>query len=161
MDCSPPDSSVHGISQARILELVVLSSSRGSSQPEDQTHFCCFSCIAGGFFTTMPLGKPATGNWYIITVFNHRCLFTFLSPIFAHPASHTHPVTPAPSAHGAVLFPVASLELHVMPRRYSTNICSRNEEMNVLSQQRFVMPTSCHKTPSWRWKQPVPPGGNS
>ena len=35
MDCSPPGSSVHGISQARILEWVAISSSRGSSQPRD------------------------------------------------------------------------------------------------------------------------------
>ena len=33
MDCSPPDSSVHGISQARILEWVALSFSRRSSRP--------------------------------------------------------------------------------------------------------------------------------
>ena len=33
MDCSPPDSSVHGILQARILEWVAMPSSRGSSQP--------------------------------------------------------------------------------------------------------------------------------
>ena len=32
VDCSPPGSSVHGISQARILEQVAISSSRGSSQ---------------------------------------------------------------------------------------------------------------------------------
>ena len=35
MDCSPPGSSVHGISQERILEWVAISSSRGSSQPRD------------------------------------------------------------------------------------------------------------------------------
>ena len=35
MDCSPPGSSVHGILQARILEWVAMSSSRGSSQPRD------------------------------------------------------------------------------------------------------------------------------
>ena len=33
MDCSPPDSSVHEIFQARILEWVAISFSRGSSQP--------------------------------------------------------------------------------------------------------------------------------
>ena len=38
MDCSPPGSSVPGILQARILEWVAISSSRGSSQPRDQTH---------------------------------------------------------------------------------------------------------------------------
>jgi len=31
MDCSPPGSSVHGILQARILEWVAISFSRGSS----------------------------------------------------------------------------------------------------------------------------------
>ena len=33
MDCSPPGSSVHGILQARILEWVAISFSRGSSDP--------------------------------------------------------------------------------------------------------------------------------
>ena len=44
-DCSPPGSSVHGILQARILEWVAISSSRGSSQPRDQTRVSCASCI--------------------------------------------------------------------------------------------------------------------
>ena len=37
MDCNPPGSSVHGILQARILEWVAISFSRGSSQPRDRT----------------------------------------------------------------------------------------------------------------------------
>ena len=45
MDCSPPGSSVHGILQARVLEWVAMPSSRGSSQPRDQTHVSCISCI--------------------------------------------------------------------------------------------------------------------
>ena len=44
MDCSPPGSSVHGILQARILEWVAMSFSRGSSWPSDWT---CISCIRG------------------------------------------------------------------------------------------------------------------
>ena len=43
MDCSPPGSSVHGISQARIQEWVAVSFSRGSSWPRDQI---CVSCIS-------------------------------------------------------------------------------------------------------------------
>ena len=54
MDCSPPGSSVHGISQARILEWVAISFSRGSSRPRDQTHVFC---LAGRFFTTEPQEK--------------------------------------------------------------------------------------------------------
>ena len=48
MDCSPPDSSVHGILQARMLECVDIPFSRGSSWPRNQTWV---SYIAGRFFT--------------------------------------------------------------------------------------------------------------
>ena len=48
MDCNPPGSSVHEIFQARILEWVAISFSRGSSQPRDRTRV---SCTAGKFFT--------------------------------------------------------------------------------------------------------------
>ena len=44
-DCSPPDSSVHGILQARILEWVAIPFSRGSSPPRDRTHVSYISCI--------------------------------------------------------------------------------------------------------------------
>ena len=47
VDCSPPGSSVHGILQARILEWVAISFSRGSSRPRDRTQV---SCIAGRCF---------------------------------------------------------------------------------------------------------------
>ena len=51
VDCGPPGSSVHGISQARTLERGAISSSRGSSflnpgiEPRSPA-------LAGGFFTT-------------------------------------------------------------------------------------------------------------
>ena len=38
MYCNPPSSSVHGISQARMLEWVAISFSRGSSRPRDGTY---------------------------------------------------------------------------------------------------------------------------
>ena len=40
-DCSLPGFSVHGISQARILEWVDISFSKGASRPRDQTHISC------------------------------------------------------------------------------------------------------------------------
>ena len=46
--CDPMDYTVHGILQARILEWVAFTFSRGSSQPWDRTQV---SRIAGGFFT--------------------------------------------------------------------------------------------------------------
>ena len=51
LDCSPPGSSVHGFLQARILEWVAISPSRGSSQLRDRTWVSYVSCIAGIFFT--------------------------------------------------------------------------------------------------------------
>ena len=47
VDCSPPGSSVHGILQARILEWVAISFTRGSSLPRDGTRV---SRIAGSCF---------------------------------------------------------------------------------------------------------------
>ena len=41
MDYSPPGSSVYGILQARILEWVIMPSSRGSSWPRDRTSLLC------------------------------------------------------------------------------------------------------------------------
>ena len=49
IDCSPPGSSVHGILQARILEWVAISLSRGSSWPRDQT------CVSWQV-SSLPLG---------------------------------------------------------------------------------------------------------
>ena len=51
---NPPGFSVHGLSQARILEWVAIYSSRRSSQPRDWTRV---SFISDRFFTTEPPGK--------------------------------------------------------------------------------------------------------
>ena len=51
-DCSPPDSPVRGISQARVLEWVVISYSGGSSRPRDRTRVSCDSCIGRRILTT-------------------------------------------------------------------------------------------------------------
>ena len=53
MNCSPPGASVHGILQARILEWIVISFSRGSFQPRDQIRV---SHIVGRFFTMFNIG---------------------------------------------------------------------------------------------------------
>ena len=53
MDCSPPDSSVHGILQGRILEWVAFPSPGESSQPRNQTQVC----IAARFLLTELWGK--------------------------------------------------------------------------------------------------------
>jgi len=49
VDCGPPGSSVHEIFQARILEWVAISYSRGSSDAEIEP---AFPALAGRFFIT-------------------------------------------------------------------------------------------------------------
>ena len=52
MDCSLPGSSVPGFLQAKILEWVPISYSRGSFRPRDQTQVIGSPTSAGRFFTT-------------------------------------------------------------------------------------------------------------
>ena len=57
--CNPMDYTVHGILQARILEWVAISFSRGSSQPRDQTQV---SHIVNGFFTSWTTREAHGGS---------------------------------------------------------------------------------------------------
>ena len=74
MSCSPPDSSVYGIFQARRLEWVAISFSKGSSQPRDQRPLSlplpASSSLAGRFFTAespfVPLGNKC--GLYTVTI---------------------------------------------------------------------------------------------
>ena len=56
MDCSLPGSSLHGILQARVLEWVAISFSRGSSWPRDPT---LVFCIPGRHFNLSHQGRIA------------------------------------------------------------------------------------------------------
>ena len=69
MDCSLPGSSVPGISQARTLEWVAISFSRGSAQPRDQT---CVSGTGRQVLTAEPLGSPLK----IVSYFNFPLHFS-------------------------------------------------------------------------------------
>ena len=84
MDCSLPGSSVHGILQARILEWVAISLSRGSSQPRDWTQI---SHTAGRFFTIWATREALVHN----KVYD-KCRY------LNHPDTIPHP------AHGKIVF---------------------------------------------------------
>ena len=74
-DCSLPGFSVHGILQARILEWVAISFSRGSSQPGNQTQV---SFTAGRFlavYTFIPDFKDLIGFSLNIP---HKCIISML-----------------------------------------------------------------------------------
>ena len=57
MDCSLPDSSVHGIFQARILEYLPFPP-EDLPEPGIELEFPAPPALAGGFFTPEPWGKP-------------------------------------------------------------------------------------------------------
>ena len=59
VDCSPPDSSIHGVLQVRTLEWVAIFFYRGSSRPRDQTRI---SHIAGSLYHLSHQGS------YVITL---------------------------------------------------------------------------------------------
>ena len=65
MNHSPPGSSVHGLSQAKILVGVAIFFSRGSSRPRVRT---LVSCMAGRFFTPEPPGKRPQSMSYASSI---------------------------------------------------------------------------------------------
>ena len=80
MHCSPPGSSVHGVSQARILEWVAMLSSRGSSRPRDQTFLSCT-----GRHDSLPLAPPGKPSPTVFTIEKH--------PLISEPSAvQTHVV---------------------------------------------------------------------
>ena len=81
--CNPknynrPGSSVHGISQARILEQVAMSSSRASSQPRDWTHVSCTSCIGSWIFFFF---KPLSHLGHPVLSWEHKLVQYFQNRI--------------------------------------------------------------------------------
>ena len=87
MDCSWPGSSVHGISQARILEWGAISSCRGFSWPRDYT---CLSCLVGGFFMLSHQGNSKSHS----VQFSHSVVSDSLRP---HELQHARPPCPSPT----------------------------------------------------------------
>ena len=76
MDCSPPGSSVHGVSQARILEWVAIPSLGDLPDPGMEPGS---PALAGGFFTAEPPGKPALSHTYKLIIDKYFALFCILS----------------------------------------------------------------------------------
>ena len=80
IDCSPPGSSVYQIFLGKNTGVDCHFLLQGSSWPRDQTQI---SCIAGGFFTTEPLGKPHKLHWGWLYFLqrapekNWRCVWRF------------------------------------------------------------------------------------
>ena len=105
VDSSPLVSSVCEIFQARILEWVAISSSRGSSQPRNQTHVSCMACI----------GRRILYPWT-----NHLGSLLYTPPFWTSPSSHH-----SPSSRVPVLCSMFSLAVYFM---HSINSISGNPQ---------------------------------
>ena len=82
VDCSPPGSSVHGILQARVLERVAISFSRGASQLRDETHVSCVSCTGRWIFYHCVIWKALTLHTMTVTI-------TQSCPTLCNPMAYT------------------------------------------------------------------------
>ena len=82
-DCSPPGSSVYGISQARILACIAISFSRGSSPPRDQT---CISCTGRQILYHWAT-EEVPYAWYIMSTSTYIFSFSLPVPLFLIGAS--------------------------------------------------------------------------
>ena len=94
MDCSPPDSSSHGISHARILEWLPFPSPEDLPNPgvELASH-----ALAGGFFTTEPPAKP-TPNMFLSNIpISESAIFHQVLASEKHLPFCLCPPTPTPS----------------------------------------------------------------
>ena len=80
MDCSPPGSYVHGISQAKVLKWVAISFSRGSSRLRDGTHISCISFIDRRIL--YPWATREALDFFVLFL-----SFPKLSPLL-HPSTH-------------------------------------------------------------------------
>ena len=97
---SPPGSSVHEISKARILEWVAISSSSESSWPRDHPCVSCVSCSAADWLPLCHLGSPA----------KLPCLCSYLPQPFAQISTSQwdwYPILPYPTLH--MLFPIVPI----------------------------------------------------
>jgi len=82
MDGSPPGSSVYGIFQARLLEWIVISSSRGSCRPRGKTCISWVSCIDRQILYHCSSWEPLLTTWIEMIYFlkNLILVFALLSP---------------------------------------------------------------------------------
>ena len=92
MNCSPPGSSVHGVSKARILEQVAISFSRGSSPPRDQTHGSCqVSCVGRQILYRWATWEAHTSSILVVPV------QSLSNNFWPHALQHTRLPCPSPS----------------------------------------------------------------
>ena len=121
IDCSPPDSSVHAILQARILEWAAISFSRGSSWPRDWTHVFCIG--RGGLYLQATWEAPIDykRSFFLQLPFSHRTSTSPMGDFLTHKSY--------------------SLLLELPP------VCSQGTTVNAKSDYLFPVPATLFSVP--------------
>ena len=83
MDCSPSDSPVHGVLQARMLEWVAMPASRGLPNPGIEPASLTSPALASVFFTTR-------ATWEALLLGYDCCILIYSSEHGWHPLSSSH-----------------------------------------------------------------------
>ena len=90
MDCSLPRSSIHGIFQARVLEWVTISFSRGSSRPRDQTQ-------VSHIVSKMLYRLSHQGSRWAVDRSDQISCSVVSDSLRPHESQHTRPPCPSPT----------------------------------------------------------------
>ena len=112
--CSPADSSIHGILQARILEWVAIPFSRGYSRPRDGTQV---SCTAGRFCSVW--GTREARPVIYVYANTRMYLLPLLPP--SHPSRSSQSITWAPC--GIEQLPTSSLSMSICVLLNDDGVC--------------------------------------
>ena len=105
MDCIPSGSSVHGISQARILKRVAISSSRASSDPEIKPMSPAVPELQVDFSTAEPQGKPESYTYRAVYYYYHHYLTLHFVAVVDQSLSHVWIFGPHGLQHTRLLCP--------------------------------------------------------
>ena len=138
MDCIP---TVHGISQARIVEWVAISFSRGSSQPRDGTHV---SCIAGKSFIAEPLGKPQAGGMHnniTMKMILFNCVSLSMVTGHTHKHSLNQPRLPFRGGHHLYLYQLLEMSASWW----------QSQDQTLSSGSELVMPMTTTRRRDTKW----------
>ena len=127
--CDPMDGlHSHGILQARICEWVVFPFSRGSFQPRGQTQV---SCIAGGFFTSWPQGKPKNTGVGSLSLLQLIFLTQELNQGLLHCRRILHQPSGNPPPHSQSLIKYSSVLCPLTFQKQDQ--CHRVDRLNIYS----------------------------
>ena len=115
MEGSPPGSSVRGILQARILEWVVMPSSRGSSWPRDRTCVSHVSCIGR---QVLYYWATWEAPWLLSLILHNIVTISWIGYIGAILTTYQYTVSLPLSTHCPLLLPC----LRILPLQSSQGL---------------------------------------